>query len=402
MKFQEQPFVPLLFSGDINCYSMARAFYEQYQVKSIAYGKYYTGPNCNSRIVDYRVNPDIENDATFLKIVNDIAEQNNSKKIILVGCGDSYVALASKLKSKFLPNVIAPYISFDLMNNITQKYKFYELCRKFGIDYPDTFVYTRNMGEEVEHGFTYPVILKPSNSVTYWEHKFEGQKKIYKPKSEEELFNALDSIYLAGYQDEMIIQDMIPGDDTYMYVLTGFCDRNSDVKLMALGNVLMEEHTPKGLGNHSVVINDTNEELLDKVARLLKEIGYIGFFNLDIKYDQRDDKYKFFEINTRQGRSNYYVTGAGYNLAKYVVDEYVLGERLEYSVAKDQTLYTVIPLILALIFVKNNKYRKEMLKLILKGKVSNPAFYIKDMGFIRSLRFIKTHLSHFGKMNLDR
>lgn len=402
MKFQEQPFVPLLFSGDINCYSMARAFYEEYKVKSIAYGKFNTGPNCNSKIVDYRVNPDIENEITFLKIVNDIAEQNKSKKIILIGCGDSYVALASKLKSKFLPNVIAPYIGFDLMNDITQKYKFNELCRKFSIDYPATFVYTRNMGKDVQHGFKYPVILKPSNSVTYWEHKFEGQKKIYKPKSEEELFSALDSIYLAGYQDEMIIQDMIPGDDTYMYVLTGYSDKNGIVKLMALGNVLMEEHTPKGLGNHSVVINDENVELSDKVKAMLEDIGYVGFFNLDVKYDQRDQKFKFFEINVRQGRSNFYVTGAGYNLAKLVVDEYVLGKELTYTLANNKTLFTVIPLILALIFVRNNKYRKEMLTLILKGKVSNPALYWRDMGFIRSLRFIKTHLSHFRKMNLER
>ena len=42
MKYTERQFVPLLFVGDINSYSMARAFYEAYGVKSIVYGKLYT------------------------------------------------------------------------------------------------------------------------------------------------------------------------------------------------------------------------------------------------------------------------------------------------------------------------------------------------------------------------
>jgi hypothetical protein len=43
-----------------------------------------------------------------------------------------------------------------------------------------------------------------------------------------------------------------------------------------------------------------------------------------------------------------------------------------------------------------------MLKLALSGKIINPAFNIKDMGFIRFLRFMKTHVSHFSKMNLEK
>ena len=38
------PFQPLLFGGDINVYSVARAFHEAYGVKSIAYGKYVSFP----------------------------------------------------------------------------------------------------------------------------------------------------------------------------------------------------------------------------------------------------------------------------------------------------------------------------------------------------------------------
>ena len=44
LQFTEREFIPVLLGGDINAYSVARAFYEEYQVKSLVFGKYQTGP----------------------------------------------------------------------------------------------------------------------------------------------------------------------------------------------------------------------------------------------------------------------------------------------------------------------------------------------------------------------
>ena len=38
MQFKEREFVPFVLGGDINTYSVARAFYEQYQVKTMSSG----------------------------------------------------------------------------------------------------------------------------------------------------------------------------------------------------------------------------------------------------------------------------------------------------------------------------------------------------------------------------
>ena len=35
LQFTEREFIPVLLGGDINAYSVARAFYEEYQVKSL-------------------------------------------------------------------------------------------------------------------------------------------------------------------------------------------------------------------------------------------------------------------------------------------------------------------------------------------------------------------------------
>ena len=397
MEFREREFIPVLLGGDINTYSVARAFYEQYQVKTYIFGKFPTGPSYGSRIIEYMANSKIDTDDYFLETVNGFAGKHADKKIVLLGCGDSYVALISKHKKELADNIIAPYIDYDLMNSLQEKDTFYELCEKHGVDYPGTFVYTKDMGKDFKLDYQYPVILKPSDSISYWEYPFATQNKVYTIQSREELEQVIDDIYGAGYDDALIIQDMIPGNDEYMRVLTAYSDQKGKVRMMCLGHVLLEEHTPHGLGNHAIIITEPNEALMMRVKKLLEDLHYVGFSNFDIKYDRRDDKYKFFEINTRQGRSNYYVTGSGFNVAKYVVEEYVYGKELELELAKEEHLWMVVPKRVAFKYVKDKQSKETMRRLISQQKMVNPVFLKGDLAIGRCCRMIRTHVSHFVK-----
>lgn len=397
MKFKEKEFIPVLLGGDINTYSVARAFYEQYQVKTYIFGKFPSGPSYNSRIIQYHANPKIDTDIVFLKTVNRFARRNPNKKIVLIGCGDSYVALISKHKKELENNIIAPYIDFDLMNSLQQKETFYGLCDRHGVDYPGTLIYDASMGMKFEMNFPYPVILKPSDSIQYWEHPFPTQKKVYTIDSRIELEQVIRDIYGAGYNDKLIIQDMIPGNDEYMRVLTAYSNREGKVKMMCLGHVLLEEHTPHGLGNHALIITEPNEELMLRVKALLEDLHYVGFSNFDIKYDRRDGKYKFFEINTRQGRSNYYVTGSGFNVAKYIVEEYIYGRDLEPEFAREEHLWMVVPKAVAFKYVKDPEMKEKMRRLLREKKMVNPVFMRGDLRPRRFLAMLKTHVSHFVK-----
>ena len=213
MNFKERDFIPMLFGGDINTYSVARAFYERYKVKSYTFGKFATGPSYQSRIIEYTPNPKIDTDEVFMKTVKSFCSKHADKTVVLVGCGDSYVALISKHKNELTKNTIAPYIDFDLMNSLQQKETFYKLCEKHGVDYPGTIIHNKEMGHDFEMNFPFPVILKPSDSIQYWEHPFDTQKKVYTIKDKKELDQVLDDIYGAGYTGKLIIQDMIPGND---------------------------------------------------------------------------------------------------------------------------------------------------------------------------------------------
>ena len=391
-------FQPLLFGGDINVYSVARAFHEAYGVKSIAYGKFHTFPCAFSAIIDYRTCPENEEDEVFLQHVNEVCAQLPDKTVLVIGCGDSYVQLAARYKDQMPANAIAPYIPGDLLDHLINKEYFYKLCDRHGIDHPATVIYDKSMGHDFDLPWDPPYIAKPADGVAYWQHEFEGIKKVYICQSRQELLDALDAVYAAGYPDHMILQEFIPGDDTYMRVLTNYSDRNAQVKLMCLGHVLLEEHSPHGIGNHAVIITEHDEALCLKIKALLESLHYVGFSNFDIKYDSRDGKYKLFEINCRQGRSNYYVTGAGYNIAKLLVEDRVEHKELPFVITENESLWRMVPKAVAFKFVPKS-YHPRMKALLKKGAATHSLEYSRDFGPQRFWRVWKTHIGNMVRFN---
>ena len=389
-------FQPLLFGGDINVYSVARAFHEAYGVRSIAYGKYPSFPCRGSAILDYRVCPDNESEEAFRRNVEMVSRQFPDKKVILLGCGDSYVQLAAHCRDSLPENVTAPYIDGALLDTLINKEKFYQLCDRYGIDHPATFIYDKSMGHDFTLPWGPPYIAKPADSVAYWACGDHSLAKVYICQSWEELLESLDHVYAAGYSDHMVLQEFIPGDDSYMRVLTNYSDHTGQVRLMCLGHVLLEEHSPHGIGNHAVILTEQDEPLCMKIKELLESLHFVGFSNFDIKYDQRDGRYKAFEINCRQGRSNYYVTGAGYNIARLVVEDYVEGRELPFQIAGNRSLWRMVPRKVAFQFTPK-RYHQEMRALIRAGADHHSLVYRRDAGLKRRLRIWKNHLGNIKR-----
>lgn len=397
MNIVEKEFIPVFLGSDINTYSMSRAFYEAYGVKSFVIGKVNTGPSCNSRIIDFRTVSDLDRQETFVATVNELAGNYPDKKIILIGCGDNYVELIIRNRAELPANVIAPYMDEELMDSLLTKLKFYGMCDQYNIDYPGTFVYDRSMKDDFELPFGFPVIVKPSNGIKYWQHEFAGQKKVYKLESAQELKKVIGQVYEAGYDDQLIIQDFIPGDDSNLRVMICYSGRDKKVKLMSLAHVMLEEHTPHGIGNTAVLMNEHNQELSEMIRRFLDNVGYIGYSTFDIKYDQRDGRYKVLEINLRQGRSNYYVTAGGNNLARYVVEDYIYNKNQQLEIANVRNLWTAIPLRVAFRYVRGSDNLEQMKQLVREKRVTHPLFMKGDNKFKRLLFLYKWQLSHYIK-----
>ena len=334
--------VPVLLGADLNCYSVARAFYEEYGVVSHAFGKYPLGVSSHSKFIKFMQINHLVTPEICISALRDFAVKNEDKILVLMGCTDEYAEFIIDYKERLEDCYIMPYTDKRLKDKLVDKADFYHMCDEFGIAYPKTVTLDKvcdfDALSESALGFSYPIIIKPSSSIEYWRHPFDEMKKVYFVNDATEAHKIISDIYASGYDRRIVLQDTIPGGDSNMRVFTVYMDRNAKAKMLCLGHVLLEEHTPKGRGNHAAIITETPPPVCEKIVEMLEGLEYRGFANFDIKYDSRDGEYKVFELNIRQGRSNHYITASGINIASLVVNDRILEEDMPKIVQETQVM----------------------------------------------------------------
>lgn len=391
----------MLLGADLNSYSVARSFSEYCGTISYAFGKYPLGATNHSDIVKFAVEKGLSDDSVTVSLLVSFAENHAGEELYLFGCTDEYAEMIIRNRDVLSKYYFCPCVTAGMAETLGTKESFYSMCEKYGIPYPKTFILrpdnkADSLSEEIL-GFSYPVIIKPSHSSSYWKHPFDGMKKVYCAKTEDEAKAIAGKIFGAGYEESLIIQDMIPGGDDMMYVLTCYSGTDGKVKKACLGHVLLEEHTPKGLGNHTAVITENHPEITDILIKFLDEIGYMGFSNFDIKYDSRDGKFKVFEVNLRQGRSNYYVTSAGQNIAKTVIyDRHGLLSG-DCEICQTEVFWHTVPKPIVYKYADKETVKK-LKSLVRSGKSFSSLWYGKDLKNLKRLFFVAVHnFRYYGK-----
>lgn len=381
-----QTIVPVLLGADLNCYNIARAFHMKYGVKSYAFARYAISATKYSRIVHFTCVPDIDTDSVMLDTLHRFADAHIGDRMVLFGCTDDYVAMIIR-NCEELSDFVIPYPPKEMLTTVSKKAEFYEMCDKFGIPHPDTVVITEKTTADAlspeKLGFTYPIIVKPSSSVDYWKHSFNGMKKVYTADSPERAAEIVNEIYSSGYPEKIILQEFIAGGDSQMRVFTCFSDEHGKVRAMCLGHTMLEEHTPKGLGNHAAIVTEPVSSLpiADKIKDMLEALGYTGFSNFDIKLREgTKDDFRVFEINLRQGRSNFYLTSAGLNVA-YLANEVYESYGNDCNKVENVVFWHHIPKSTAYKYTEDKALVEKAKKLAREGREYSSVWYTPDMRF---------------------
>lgn len=362
-------FLPVILGTDANAYGLARSFYDEYKIKALALGTVALKETKNSKIVDTIIEPNLKDNNIFLNTLKNIKNENQNKTLILLSCAEWYTDLIVNNKKILEKDFYLPFMDKKTKDLLEDKESFYNVCEKYNLDYPSTYIITKENKENINLPFDFPVALKPSNSTEYSKVEFEGKEKSYKINSQERLIDVVNSIFNSGYDKHIVVQDFIPGLDDTMWVLNCYSDKNGKVKMMCLGRCILEEHTPYGIGNYKAIISDENNEIYERIKNFLEDIKYVGFSNFDLKYDYRDKKYKLFEINIRQGRSSYFTTAAGLNLSKFIIED-ISNENKDIVYNTNKHLWLAVPISVLKKYVLNKDILKEALKLIKEKKYS--------------------------------
>lgn len=378
-------FIPVIIGTDLNAYHMAASFHEAYGAKPHLLGKVQLGFTHYSTIIGRTTFIDrLDDPEVFLTAVIDYAVGLNSDvPLLLVGTSDHYVRLivehAEQLRGLYRFN----YPTEKLLNQMLVKDTFYPLAAEHGLNVPETHIH--QVGEPVDLNISrFPVILKPSNGVQYYRNKFAGQEKVYRLYSHDDVAAVIKTIEASGYRDTLIIQDFIPGDDTYIWDSVLYLNTEAQAEFVNFGQVVLQEHEASAIGNYTAILSRFDFEVMSRLKAFLEAVGYTGLANVDLKYDSRDQEFKVLEVNVRQGRSSWYATAQGHNLARYLVEDLICGKRRSTCDFVDrEVLFTVVPKYILSHYVTEPRVQADVKRLIKEKKVTNPLYYRGDKSLLR-------------------
>lgn len=240
--------------------------------------------------------PDLESDA-WLRFMVALSQKMDSKAV-LIPSSDKFVTAIAKhidiLKDYF---VISPGI--NLQGLLAEKYTQYELAFQHGFPMPYTrFVNSldevANFASEAE----FPSLIKP-NHFREWSKFPKGHplldRKISIANNKIEL---IESYKLASAANpNVILQEIIQGPDSNKRVYLSCY--SADGKRIA--NAMFRELrcAPMGFGPASISEPVVDNETDEVCNRFLKQLGYVGLCEFEMKWDTRDGKVKLIEANPR-------------------------------------------------------------------------------------------------------
>ncbi len=340
---------PVILGSDENAYGCARIFYDEYGIKPLLLCSKELVFTSHSRILTRKIIKDLDTPEVFIKALLPILKElsEGGKKILLFPCSDYYAELVALNSRKLDPYVENPLLSPEVFEQIRDKEAFYDVCKKYGLPYPETLIClpTSICGDESPFG--YPVVIKPknSNSYSYLHAEIKNRKKAYICKSKAEFTEVIKSFIEASFNEKIIVQRYVEGRDADMLTVNAYCGKNGKARLVGAGTPLLCYRDPNSLGNYAAIKTARERSVCDTVCTFLEKIGYLGIANFDLKRDPKTGEYLFFEINPRAGRSSYFMRSAGADLVTETVRDCI--ENLPFTerkYAEKLSLWSDIPL----------------------------------------------------------
>jgi len=251
-------FFVLILGTDANAYYMARCCYEEYKIKPHLIGQRRLAFTKFSNILTVEYCSDFWKEEIFLEVINNYAKNSEYKKILLVSTNETYTEYISKNKEKLNKKFVYNLPSIEIIKTLTNKENFYKTYENSELTFPKTIYFDAKKDKIENIKIQFPLVLKPANVVKYNHVDFIGKNKIYKINNQSELEKTINIIKNSEYDDRLIVQEFIPGDDSYLFDSVVYADKNSKCKVISFAQIGMQERTKSMVGNAALLINGFN------------------------------------------------------------------------------------------------------------------------------------------------
>lgn len=396
------PFVPVILGGELAAYTLARAFHADLGVRASVVSRTVPYAVRGSRVLDHVACPGMDDDEALLATLRGIADAHPGAKVLLLGIIDSWCTTLSRLSAQLDERFSVPYPDVELMERLSDKERFAQLCGELGVVHPQTR-YVPDAAADQEAGalladLSWPLVVKAADSVSFGSLLYAGKQKVAYCDSPAELSTLRQEMRAAGYAGGLVVQERIPGGDDQMRVFTTYSDADGRVRWSRMAQVLLEDHDPMMIGNPLAIVHGEHEVAAEQITRLLEHVGWTGFANFDIKVDPRDGRGHVFELNPRLGRSHAYMSAAGHPFLLPLVREHVEGrdplDDVQMGPETDDWLYSIVPVPLLMRYVTDDRVRARLRRIRRQGRVLRPLRYAADAGRERRLAQLKNDVHY--------
>lgn len=217
-------------------------------------------------------------------------------------------------------DILEKYFKFlipdpELVEYCTNKVRFPDLAKEHDLLIPKNIVFSGfNNNHEVETEVGFPCIIKPAVHIDWHESRAikensERPTKILLANNNAELDNWLDYF---NENDELIIQEYIPGGEDAIYSFHTFADEESQPLAYFVGKKIRTYPSVGGVSTYVKLVHD--EEVVRIGFETIKKLKVKGPVKIDFKKHAATKKYYILELNLRYNLWNYLGTVCGINI----------------------------------------------------------------------------------------
>ncbi|WP_329335939.1 ATP-grasp domain-containing protein [Streptomyces sp. NBC_00663] len=214
---------------------------------------------------------------------------------VLVPTDEEAAVLIAEHRIELGARFLVPPVERGLPRHLASKQGLHELCVEHGIPSP-TAAFPQSYDDIVAFAdkARFPVVAKNREAfVRRTRPAVNGTTRI----ATREGLLALARDW--GEQPAVILQEYLPREEAEDWIVHAYFDADSTPLAMFTGVKVRSWPPHAGMTANAYVVD--NPELADLAARFIKQIGFTGIIDLDLRFDRRDGLYKLLDFNPRVG-----------------------------------------------------------------------------------------------------
>lgn len=214
---------------------------------------------------------------------------------VLVPTDEEAAVLIAEHQEELADRFLFPRVDAKLPRRLASKQGLHELCVEHGIPSPEAaFPQSYDDIEAFAEKACFPVVAK--NREAFVRRSRPAVNGTTRIATREGLLTLAREW---GAHPGVILQEYLPREEAEDWIVHAYFDADSAPLAMFTGVKVRSWPPHAGMTANAYVVD--NPELADLAARFIKQIGFSGIIDLDLRFDRRDGQYKLLDFNPRMG-----------------------------------------------------------------------------------------------------